>query len=784
MQRFVVNTTSTTDSSCVIAAGDCRVSVLSDRLIRVEKGAFCDHATQTVWYRDFDRPHFWYDQQGKTITVKTDKCVFVVDSGKGKVVSVTLENGAVVTDFKKGNLKGTCRTLDGVNGKTALQDGLLSLNGVTVVDDSASLILNGDKIEQRPDKKHTDLYYFAYGNDYRACIYDFYRLTGFTPLIPKYTLGNWWSRYKAYTQEEYRSLMQRFIDEQIPVTVATIDMDWHWVDVIERFGEKARPVPTDNDIDRDIFCKYLPGWTGYSWNTELFPDYRELLNWLHANNFAVTLNVHPSHGVRFFEDQYKAVCETMGVDPSTEQPILFKLGDEKFLKAYFDILHHPYEKEGVDFWWLDWQQGENSDVKNLDPLWALNHYHSMDIANSGKRQLILSRYAGLGSHRYPLGFSGDTYTTWASLKFQPYFTNNAANVGYSWWSHDIGGHQKGTKDDELYLRWIQYGVFSPINRLHSCSNEFMGKEPWKVRGYIGELATRYLRLRHRLVPYLYSCNYMTHTEGRALCEPMYYSYKEDAAYQCPNQYMFGTQLMVCPITDKTDPKTALAKQDLWVPQGRYTDIFNGRIYHGGHYTVFRGVETLPVLAREGAIIPLYHNDTTNDLSLSQPLDIWIYRGNGSFDMYEDDGVSNDYQHGKYFISHMSVVENGNTLTFTINTDGDKSILPATRTLYLCFRDVQSAQVTVNGEHKGDYKDSIEVQWDNGQLGVVLTDVVARTNKPYREACIDLISSYQTESEPKADVFKGVIDSLDSELNVEDRYKLPIQELRDIAKRQQ
>ena len=122
----------------------------------------------------------------------------------------------------------------------------------------------------------------------------------------------------------------------------------------------------------------------------------------------------------------------------------------------------------------------------------------------------MSRYAGVGSHRYPLGFSGDTNTSWECLKFQPYFTANATNCGYSWWSHDIGGHHFGVKDDELYCRWIQFGVFSPIMRLHSTQNDIMGKEPWNYSGITEEIASRYMRLRHSLIPYLYTMNMRTH----------------------------------------------------------------------------------------------------------------------------------------------------------------------------------------------------------------------------------------------------------------------------------
>ena len=120
----------------------------------------------------------------------------------------------------------------------------------------------------------------------------------------------------------------------------------------------------------------------------------------------------------------------MGMDPEQKEPVLFDIADDKFLEVYLNDLHHPMEEDGVDFWWLDWQQGTVTKIPGLDPLWMLNHYHYLDSVWKGKRQLTFSRYAGPGSHRYPIGFSGDTIITWESLKFQPYFTSNARNIGY------------------------------------------------------------------------------------------------------------------------------------------------------------------------------------------------------------------------------------------------------------------------------------------------------------------------------------------------------------------
>ena len=116
-------------------------------------------------------------------------------------------------------------------------------------------------------------------------------------------------------------------------------------------------------------------------------------------------------------------------------------------------------------------------MPGLDPMWALNHYHYLDNGRDGKRGMILSRYTGLGSQRYPAGFSGDTISTWKSLEFQPYFTATAVNAGYPWWSHDIGGFKTGVRDSELFLRWLQFGVFSVFMRLHSSNSPFTSKDP-------------------------------------------------------------------------------------------------------------------------------------------------------------------------------------------------------------------------------------------------------------------------------------------------------------------
>lgn len=480
-------------------------------------------------------------------------------------------------------------------------------------------------------------------------------------------------------------------------------MDWHWVDVEKRFGEKVKDYPKPkNPIANLTGCFWNPGWTGYSWNTELFPNHIAFLKTLHEKGLRTNLNVHPAQGVRFFEDMYPDFARHMGINETSKEPIRFDFTDKNFVEGYFKYINRPMENEGVDFWWIDWQQGSKSKIDGLDPLWLLNHYYCLDRQSKGLRPLTLSRFAGFGSHRYPLGFSGDTAIQWSVLDFQPYFTATAANAGYSWWSHDIGGHNFGKLSDELYIRWVQFGVFSPIMRFHSANVARKSKEPWKFGSEAEKITEKFLRFRHRMIPYTYTMNRLTEKEGRPLLMPMYYAYpNEERAYKVGNEYFFGTQLIVAPITHKADKRTHTAAVDIWLPEGRYTDIFTGEVYCGGKTVIRRDIASIPVLAPAGAIIPLDGRKTGNDCGNPESLEILIYRGNGSFKLYEDDGESLAYRDGHYAETEFKLEETGSTLKFTVSpAEGDLTLIPSSRKYVFSFRDVASADkisVAANGE---------------------------------------------------------------------------------------
>lgn len=736
-KQLLANTDGKACEDNIVLSGNVRVTVLTESMIRVEyspENKFTDLPSQSVWYRNFGKVEFTHETRTDILVITTDYAEFFVNCHTGNFKYAVVD-GKEMSYSSAHNLKGTTRTLDQTFGPKELDDGILSTDGVSVYDDSSTLLLTDDGMLVSRESKTKDIYVFAYGKNYIAGINDFYKITGRPPLVPRYVLGNWWSRYRAYTQKEYEDLMEEFFDRDIPLTVATVDMDWHWVDIKDKFG-----------MPNKKFSVWGNGWTGYSWNTDLFPDYKGFLKKLHDMDLKVTLNLHPADGVRSFEDMYGEMADAMGIDKSTEKTVEFDLTDEKFINAYFDILHHPYENQGVDFWWIDWQQGIKSKKAGLDPLWLLNHYHYLDTDRAERRPMILSRYAGIGSHRYPLGFSGDTAINWKVLDFQPYFTANAANCGYTWWSHDIGGHHMGEHDDELYIRWLQLAVFLPILRLHSTSLDVLGKEPWNFSWEAETLGTEFLRLRHKMIPYIYAMNYRSYNEGRALCEPMYYSYPEiEESYENKNEYMFGSELLVCPVTSKMDGKTKTAATKVWLPEGRWTNIFDGKIYKGNQTVYINSpINTIPVLAKTGAIIPM-SADNGNSWRCPEHLEISVYRGNNSFDLYEDDGETGAYKNGEYSVSTMTVSETDGNITFTVKGGKQLKCIPKSRTYKILFKDVEdfeSVSVLINGTETpvsyGKGFVAVENISVEDEISVTLSGVVAKKNKPVYDRALDCL----------------------------------------------
>jgi alpha-glucosidase (family GH31 glycosyl hydrolase) len=661
------------DPAAVVTAGNVRFTVLTARLLRLEyspTGAFEDRPSQAFWYRRQPVPTFDVRRSDGAIEIETEHLFLrYTQHAHGFTpvsLCITLKASGVTwcygdRSWAAGNLQGTTRTLDEVDGWVNLEPGLLARNGYTVVDDSRSLVFDENGwIAARAAPDNLDLYFFGYGHDYVGCLQEFQQVAGPTPMIPRYILGNWWSRFWAYDEAELKALMEEFREREFPLSVCIVDMDWH----------------TTQTGNRSV------GWTGYTWNRELFPDPAGFVAWLHAQGLRTALNLHPADGVHPHEEQYPGMAAAVGIDPATGEPVEFDSVDPRFVEAYFKLLHYPQEAIGVDFWWMDWQQGKQAKLAGLDPLWWLNHLHFYDLGRDGvKRPFIFSRWGGLGNHRYPIGFSGDTVVSWASLANQPAFTATAANVGYGWWSHDIGGHMWGVEEAELYLRWVQYGVFSPILRLHSTNNPYQDRRPWGWGPAVAGPARAAMQLRHALIPYLYSMAWRNHAEGIPLVTPLYYTNPEDDdAYACPQAYWFGSELIAAPFTAPAEADLGLSRQRVWLPDGLWFDFFTGKQYTGGWQTVYGDWSDIPVFAKAGAIVPLGPTVGWGGVENPAELTVHVFPGaDGQFTLYEDDGETVAYQKGRFARTLFAQTAQAGSLTFTIApVQGDAKVAPAQR----------------------------------------------------------------------------------------------------------
>jgi hypothetical protein len=450
-------------------------------------------------------------------------------------------------------------------------------------------------------------------------------------------------------------------------------MDWHPV-------SKEDGVAASSD-----------GWTGYTWNRRLFPDPPAFIRWLHDRDIGTALNLHPAGGVHSHEKMYDAFASFIGATAQASRgAIPFEITDPMCASAYFKCLIHPLEEGGGELgkwsWWCDWQQGQESRLPGVDPLFLLNHLHYRDMerlvdGRVTRRPVVFSRYAGPGSHRTPIGFSGDTHSTWDSLAFQPYMTATAANAAFTHWSHDIGGHTRGKQDDALYVRWVQFGCFSPILRLHSSNNPFILRMPWSFGKEACAAACDAMRLRHRLVPYVYSCNRMSRTHADPLLMPMYYVNPLDSdAYAAPAQYWFGSQLVAAPFTSPPDPATGVSRQTVWLPRlpsagtsaagaAPWRHLFTGEQYPVGWHAVYGDLRGTPLFAPAGAVVPFASPADRRDgasrfNSVGNPasIDLYVVAGaDGSFSLFEDEESGEQ----RAFVTEVSTRHDDDRMSITI-----------------------------------------------------------------------------------------------------------------------
>jgi hypothetical protein len=655
--------------------GPARFQVLSPTLIRLEyaaDGRFEDRPTVTAISRGQSTGKVRTSVKDGFRVIRTSRVTlrYRIDSGPFDAANVSLklrgQKPVAPLAPAPGNLGGWYRGLDGQHGPIGLHDGLLAKGGWYVLDDTGSAILTEGGSWYEPRAPHegpySDQYLFAYGREYERALGDLRHLTGPAPLPPRQAFGNWFSRYFGYSTRAYQRMLKRFRADQIPLDVLIVDTDF------------KSPNP----------------WNGWQWTPVFFPEPAGFLEWAHSQDLDVGLNVHPSISV---EDPGFAQADEIagGLPWSVARCQEFTQGrapvcgvwdwaQRDHVRSYFS-LHEPFEAVGADFWWLDWCCDESNAVApGLTPDTWINGLYAQRARARGSRWPTLARIGSSmwdygaampgvwAEHRSAIHFTGDTGSTWEMLRFQSRFTAaEGAGIGMPYVSHDIGGFFGEELRPDMYVRWVQFGAFQPILRLHSNHGRRL---PWEYPKPARQIASGFMRLRGSMIPYLYTLARQAFDTGVPLARPMYLEWpRMSAAYRADDQYMLGDSLLVAPVSKPG----RVVSRSVWLPPGEWIDIFTGeRLRGGGHRRVRAPLERLPVFARAGSIVPRQPYSGQRGRAQARELTLDVYPGaGGSFTLYEDEGDGYAYEGGAFARTALRWSESANTARLSIGrTRGD------------------------------------------------------------------------------------------------------------------
>ena len=715
-KQFTINSDfSKTDDKYIIAGKNYRISILSEMIIRLEyspSGQFNNRPTQLVRKRNFGKALFQKQEDNNALIITSRYFTLKylkeqpfqgpsVDPMKNLKITLNSHDQDRQKDWYYGspearNLGGNYCSVD-IDVPKNIERGIFSLDGVASIDDSKSKIIMEDGTLAEPIKDNIDIYVFLYDRDFKQALFDYFKLTGSPTMIPRYALGNWWSRNASYTDKDLKDIIARFEKKKIPLSVILLDHDWHIRN--SSFGDGLKD--------------------GFTFNNNLIRDPQKVIEEFHKRGIKVGVVTDPKDGFYPHETYYKQASEAMKISDGSVIP--FDPLNPQNLDLYFKMFLHPLERMGIDFFWND--SNANYDLTRL---WCLQHYMFCDSnREKNKRGLVLSRSGCIAPHRYPILYGGSSSISWKDLKDTTFKYLNAANIGVSWWSHDVGGNHGGIEDADLYTRYLQLGVFSPILRFHGARGKYYKKEPWLWDSKTLNIASDYLRLRHRLIPYIYTEAYNYTRTGTPLVQPFYHNYMwtyDDTLFR--NQYYFGSQLLVCPILDKKNEVMNRTIHRFFIPDGIWYDYFTGKKFPGNKkYIQFFKDEDYPVFAHAGSIIPLSNRSDYNNVALPTDMEIQIFPGvSNTYTLYEDDGITNLYQEGYFLKTTIDYNYLKNNYTVIIRSiEGKSGIVPEKRNYKMVFRNTREADdVTIF--FNNDPYTNLNTYVDDNDFVVELKDV--------------------------------------------------------------
>ena len=669
-----------TNSDSVIRGNCFRISILTERLIRLEyhpNGIFNDYESTLVKFRNFSKPSFDKQEDARFLVIKTKYFTLSYTKEKpfdaGKLMPMAnLKIDLNDTDRswyynhpEVKNYKGNFIAVDGSEEDSKPRNGLYSLDGFASLDDSNNYIFDADGKMYQRDGNGIDIYLFMYKDDFDLALKDYFTLTGYPAMIPRYALGNWWSRDLNYTTDELKEVVNNFEKSEIPLSVLLLDKGWH--------------------IDNSEENKEVK--TGYTFNKDLIPDAKELIDELHNKNIKIGLNLNMADGIYPSEENYAKIAGMFNI--TDNKIIAFDPLNPTLLDAIYQLMVSPLTKLGVDFYWND----IDSNTLPADKLFLINKsmFENKEINGQG-HNMILARNGLIATHRYPITYTGKTIVGWEGLRKAIKHQAMAANIGVSWISSDVNGNYGGVEDEELYVRAIEQAVFGPIVRFNAPRGRYYRKEPWRWNAKTLEIVSRFLKLRHRLVPYLYTLAYRYHEKGSLVIRPLTYKYPwvyDDSTYKY--EYLLGRDILVSPIITKKDTLINRTIHRVFIPDGVWYDFMTGKKFPGNkQYISFYRDEDYPIFIKRGGIIPLVNDkDVLNGVENPKSFEIHIFPGESNvFDMYED----NPKDPSKYLITQIDYNYLPSNYTVIIrNLEGDnKDVVDAKRNYKIRFRNTKKA----------------------------------------------------------------------------------------------
>lgn len=554
--------------------------------------------------------------------------------------------------------------LQQANGSTALPF-LLTSAGWGILWDNASVSdvsiaqpANGGSLVFSSERAEAIDYYVLSGANADEIIAGYRRLTGEVPMLPRWAWGLWQSYEHYATQDEIVGVARRYRSSGIPID--GIIQDWqYWKE-----GQ----------------------WGAHQFDEKRYPDADKMVADIHALNMHTIVSVW----ARFDKDTdtRKELDQAGVLFPQTYNNV-YPVGTGRWYDPYgkgrdiyWQQISRRLGKNGFDGWWLDgseaelggeWGQmrdvetarGPGSLVYNAYPLFhttGVFEGHRRDFPD--RRPVILTRSAWAGQQRNgAISWSGDIHGDWETLRRQIPAGLNFVSAGLPYWNTDIGGFFAGDPKDpaygELFTRWYQFGAFTPMFRIHGTGKS---KEIWQFGKDVQPILLRYDRLRYRLLPYIYSVAWQVTSQGGSMMKPLVFDFGADPdALDIADQYMFGPDFMVAPITRK-----GATERTVYLPAGGdWYDFWTGKRMAGKRTVVASApLDTLPLFVRAGAIIPMGPVVDYADAQKDKPVELRIYRGaDGQFSLYDDSGNGWGYEKGQRAIVDIRWNESTKTLSF-------------------------------------------------------------------------------------------------------------------------